>query len=370
MIRPLNLQWKWILVAVTSLLLLTLIFAPRSNHQTSGSTYGRSPDGYGAWYEYMAGQGTPVQRWQKPEAEFFTQKTADKRTLLQIQTQPRPFPEITSNLGVSEAARDWIAQGNTMVLLGFNAPVAEAPFSTNLVSDQGAVKIETSRRWNGPITPRILGDRHGGVVWQESLGKGRIIVAVTPFIGANAYQNEPGNFPLLADVVTRSGNNVWVDEYIHGYKDADVMGKEGVGNLGEYFSKTVFVPLGVQAAILVLLLIWAQNRRFGAPIRLSKPTPDNSTAYIQALAGVLQKAQRHEFVLDLVGREEQLQLQRSLGLGTKLLEREPFIQALAARTGQTKADLVKIFPRTWDQNLREKDLLTWLILLRQIRQNR
>jgi hypothetical protein len=50
---------------------------------------------------------------------------------------------------------------------------------------------------------------------------GEITFVVNAFLAANAYLNAPGNFALLTDLVTRNGGQVWVDEYLHGYRDAE-----------------------------------------------------------------------------------------------------------------------------------------------------
>jgi len=57
----------WILaIALAALVIISLFAAPGGKQQQSGSTYGRSPDGYGAWYAFMESRGIPIQRWQKP----------------------------------------------------------------------------------------------------------------------------------------------------------------------------------------------------------------------------------------------------------------------------------------------------------------
>jgi hypothetical protein len=44
----------WILaIALAALVIISLFAAPGGRQQQSGSTYGRSPDGYGAWYAFI-----------------------------------------------------------------------------------------------------------------------------------------------------------------------------------------------------------------------------------------------------------------------------------------------------------------------------
>jgi hypothetical protein len=51
----------------------------------------------------------------------------------------------------------------------------------------------------------------------------------------------------------------------------------------------------IQGTIILLVAIFAGWNRFGQPVTLSAPQVDNSEAYIQALAGVLQKANSTDF---------------------------------------------------------------------------
>jgi hypothetical protein len=245
--------------------------------------------------------------------------------------------------------------------------VSAAEFSTVLNSPAGDVKIETRRRLkesplSQPAKITLLGDSFGAAVWQEKIGNGRVILATTPHLAANAYQDEPGNYEFLAQLVTENNNKVWMDEYIHGYKNRqDSNGKETPGSWIEYLAKTPLLAAFLQAGVLLLAALWAGNRRFGQPQPLEVPVEDNSLAYIQALAGVLEKAESREFVLEVVGKEEQLQLQKALGLGPVLLEPQALADAWARETGRPAAQLLELLQlQSHKRRISERDLLTWL----------
>ena len=255
--------WLFGAIAITAIIIVTLVFAPASNKLNSGSTYNRSPDGYGAWYAFMSKRGTEVQRWQKP-AEDFTKNPDAKTssTLLRIYSSPI-FTE-----AVTEIEEKWLKQGNTLVILGISAPVTQAPFSSLLPHSLGEIKIDTGRRVDRKKKP-ILGDEFGGIVWTKTVGKGRVYFASAPYLAANAYQDFPGNYEFLAALVTQSEggekeiegteqalavnfiqnpidrsqktsknvNKVWVDEYIHGYKDPEIIKRESKDNLFTYLAK-------------------------------------------------------------------------------------------------------------------------------------
>ncbi|MBD1842914.1 DUF4350 domain-containing protein [Cyanobacteria bacterium FACHB-63] len=344
------------LIALAVIIGLTLFIAPRSNRITSGSTFSRSPDGYGAWYAYMQRQGTPVERWRKLTREI-EQISGTGNTMIQVDP---------SGLGMANPDLKWVERGNTWIVLGGRDLAAtEAEFSTQHQSDRGLVKIETSRRLTSDKgIKRLLSDRFGSIVWEEPKGKGRIIYAVTPFLAANAYQDEPGNFPFLAQLVT--GKKIWVDEYLHGYRDETTKTESQQTWLG-YLLGTPLVIVLLQAIVLSIVLIWAKNRRFGQAQSIESPRVNDSEAYTQALAGVLYKAGRSEFVVDIVGREEQLQIQRSLGLAGVLVDREALVNAWVQQTGRPAAELAQLFPEK--QRLSEQELMKWLVQVKAIKQH-
>ncbi len=152
----------------------------------------------------------------------------------------------------------------------------------------------------------------------------------------------------------------------HNY--ADIREREGKGDLLSYLTKTPILPILLQASVLLLVLIWSQNRRFGKVVALETPVVDNSEAYIQALAGVLQKAKSTDFVVEMVSKEEQMQLQTALGLGTVILEPQTLINAWVEKTGANPAELDAVLKvRSRKELISERDLISWLGKWRTIR---
>jgi Domain of unknown function (DUF4350) len=377
---------NWIVGAIVlgTIILLTLAMAPGAKN-LAGSTFGRGPDGYGAWYAFMERQGTPLERWKRPLKELLSQ--SQQATILQIYDGAalESLDTVTESLAdpkTEDKLTDWIERGNTLVVMGFGTPVSRlllstpvtrAEFSTLQNSSEGTVKIDTARRAKLGPKPKdnqeeaLLSDRFGAIVWQQSLGKGRMIFAVTPHLGANAYQDEAGNFPFLAKIVTHKGNRLLVDEYLHGYKDRDVVTREAAQDWMGYLAKTPLLPIFVQGLILLLLFIWAENRRFGPFQRVKPLAIDNSQSYIQALAGVLQKAQSHGFVVDVVGKEEQLQLQRKLGLDSTL-DSEAAIEAWTEQIGHPPDALRQVLKiQSQPQPINDADFTNWLENLQTVR---
>ena len=435
----------WLLgaIAITAIIIITLVFAPASNKINSGSTYNRGPDGYAAWYAFMSKPGTKIQRWQKPFADFA--KNPDPKppsTLLRIYSSPI-FTE-----AIPDIETKWVKQGNTLVILGVDAPVTAAPFSSLIPHSVGEIKIDTGRRVSREKKP-ILGDKFGGIVWKQNLGKGTVYFGSVSHLAANAYQDFPGNYEFLAKLVTQSEgggkeiegteqtlavnfiqnssdptscsiinnpvgagsptvfkvtdslnkpalpyekapididarcqidrtsqktnkiiNKIWVDEYIHGYKDPEIIEREFKDNLFTYLAKTPLFPVLIQGTIILIVAIFAGWNRFGQPVTISGPKVDNSEAYIQALAGVLEKANSTDFAVETIGKAEQLQLQTALLLGQTSLESDTLTTAWEEQTGRKAAELAELVRSpSRKSRISDRDLLAWLGKWEQIRQH-
>jgi hypothetical protein len=395
----------WILaIALAALVIISLFAAPGGKQQQSGSTYGRSPDGYGAWYAFMKSRGVTIQRWQKPLKLLFqpselktptlktanpnqtaeTQRRRDAHTIMAVTASPSLFSspavsplsspitllQVSSAEPLSVASVAWVERGNVLILLGARSPITNAPFESAIATPAGAVQIHTSRREvdrNTQSKP-LLRDAFGSVVWQQPMGKGRVIFASTPHLAANAYQDAPGNFEFLATLVAATNLPIWVDEYSHGYKDIEVIQQED-GNLVSYLAKTPLLLVLIQVTVIMLVLLWGQNQRLGPAIALATPSVNNSEAYIQAMAAVLRKAESNQFVVDTICKAEQLTIQKALGLGTEPLPLPTLLNAWTQQTGQPAASLEAALNVTQrSRRISEAELLKLLEAMQTVRQ--
>ncbi|MGB3308634.1 MAG: DUF4350 domain-containing protein [Nodosilinea sp.] len=343
------------LLALALLLGLMLFSSPATSRLESGSTWHRGPAGYSAWYESLEQQDIAVQRWQRPVEALLEQLgEVEDATVTLIQS-----PSISSEIlvavlpGFIDEAElpallpwmpDWIEAGHRLVILGVKTPATAAPFSQTLSSQVGPVQVGTRRRYKaGPRLGVELADEYGAVVWQESLGPGLVTMVATPHLGANAYLNQPGNFALLTELVTGEGDRVWVDEYLHGYRDEAAIAAEiGGDSWLSYMARTPLVILAAQALVVTLIALLAFNRRLGQRLTLPTPRVDNSRAYIQALAGVLHKAGSYDFVVQTLSQAERLTLQKSLGFGDTPLPIEQLQAAWAQQNSGSVPDLPPI----------------------------
>ena len=352
--------WTLGAVVILMIILLTRIPAPGSDSQLSGSSYNRAPDGYGAWYAYMGDRGTPLTRWQKPFEDL-----ADAQGVTLVRVDEQFFRGF-----LSEEQETWLKRGNRLVQVGYRGQVTDAEFRTQISSAWGTVTLETRRRYVHNLqqsTTPLLQDNHGIIAWATQHGQGEVISIIPPDVAANAYQDSLGNYEFLAQLVAREGDRLLIDEYIHGYKDTDIIIEEVAGNWADYLAQTPLMLILIQSGLILLIIIWASNRRSRPPVTLASPKTNNSLAYIEALAGVLQKAKNRDFVVTVIGREEQRQIQQNLGLGSDLIEPNQLLQAWQQQTGKPASELITVLRPYWDvQKLSQSDLISWIQAIQRV----
>ncbi|MGB3515212.1 MAG: DUF4350 domain-containing protein [Elainellaceae cyanobacterium] len=406
----------WILgaLAIAALLLLTLGLAPGDSN-LQGSTYSRTPFGYGAWYAQMRQDcSLDIRRWQRSLDDLPGFYRDEQEPPPQAITLLRFYGEFMQPWVLqSRTPEDWVSRGNVIIHVGVRSPATRAPFRSQVDTSVGPVQVETRRRANlddldepqedlGPVEQvsmtlptaaddAAIADEYGTLVWQEAVGAGRVIYVVPPFLAANAYQTTLQNFDYLTQLVTEPGLPILVDEFLHGYS-GDVE-QEAIAEpeaacpprpelqgfsaeelpplpppptLWGYLAKTPLVIVATQAIAILLLLIWDQNRRFGPPQRIPSVTVDNSQAYINALAGVLIKAGCQPFMVNLILQAERRRLQQFLGLHGQDLSPEAIAQAWSQQTRQPPGDVLALLtPR---QSMSQQDLLLWLRTIQRVRQ--
>ena len=367
-------QWFTFGILAAGLLLFTLLSAP-NNPRSDGSTYSRSPEGYGAWYAYVERSGQAIDRWEKPLPVLFgtdrsgpyqndVQEISDTHSSTSSPTySPIKSPssirttliQITSEADSARIDRRWIEQGNRVILIGTSKSKtqltkadfhSEVPvkFGSSSNPQSGTLKIATTRRKassSQTSSQTLVSDSYGTLVWRTTIGSGEIIHILPTFLAANAYQNEAQNFAYLQDLT--QGDRILMDEYIHGYRDSKTAATEGKGDLSTFLANTPIALIVLQTLIILSVLIYGKNWRFGAVRSLNPPIINNSRAYIQALAGILQKANSTDFVTSTLSHAELKKLQRSLGLGTATLDPETILQTWTLQTGRSATEFRDAF---------------------------
>jgi hypothetical protein len=364
-----------VLVAVLVIFALVLMAAPSSQ---AGSSYSRSLTGYRGWYDYMLQQQKPVKRWRKS----YGQLSGSGQTLIQIGGQSF-FGVDISPLSPEEGLQAWLENGNTLIKLQQLGSATAAPFSSRLVADPYQVKIETTRRFAQGTTPKPssladtaeaapnvrmeLQDQFGAVVWSHAIGKGTQINCVYPWLASNAMADQADNYRFLAALAQRQQGPIWMDEWMHGYRDSSPEGDAASEAASKprtllgYLVRTPVVIMAVQSGFILLLLVWGQNHRFGELIGLKPEAQDASEQYIQALASTMNAARQTAFVTQTLGQQFHQTLATQLGLMSPYGQTLPDVDQLSAHwagvTGRSAQELLRLL----EPNVRnDRELLAWV----------
>jgi hypothetical protein len=359
--------WVWVVVGLLVLSLLVIFAAPKAS--VGGSTYGKTLGEYSQWYAFMKEQGHPIQRWQKPYSQLKGLK-GQGQTFIQIaDINPQTVPILQP-----QEVLDWVERGNTYIQLSWGGTVTGAPFRSELKTKQGPVSIETTRRYKlGSILSdeeeeAEVKDRFGSVIWSYAQGKGRVIKSTYPWMAANVYEQQDGNFRLLEALAVRQEGTIWVDEWLHGHRDVTAEPKAGRDDERSFLAYLSSQPIAVVAGeglVLLLLLLWGKNQRFGAMIRPNVRSRNSSEQYIQALADTLDANGHTEYVLAMLGQSFRQRLQNQLGMGgfgrdATSLGDEAIAQQWASVTGRSPQVLLELLEQTHhEKRLSERALLTW-----------
>ncbi len=350
----------WIFLSIIASLILFFAWMPTVNQSAHCSSYGKSPNGYYAWYRLMEDRDIPIQRWQQNFQSLRDSQEENSVLLLRIYCN-------WNNASITDKEANWIKQGNTLVILGRTTPVTKASFSTQHDTPHGNIKIETTRR-KQQANSTILKDEFGAIVWEKQIGKGQLIYSTTPYLAANAYQNNLSNHEFLAKVLeSYKPSKILVDEYIHGYrnqvskqKERDTKSEQGEGWLA-YLTQTPVILLCIQGFIIFLIAMWNHNFRLGNKLQLNPIKTNNSKAYIDALASLLEKGKSRDFVIDMIGKEEQLQLQKQLGIKTNILDDQALIDAWVQQTQKPATQLKRLLSfKSNKPALSDLQLIQWM----------
>lgn len=351
----------WIAAAIGLLVLALIVVFAGARSYPGGSTYGTKPGDYSQWYAFMQQQGHPIQRWQKSSSQL----QGKSKTFLQVADSD---PSMRAMLQ-SQDLLDWVARGNTLVQIGWSGTVTGAPFASSLDSDQGLVYIETSRRHQLSATENDgekaeLKDKFGSAVWSHSLGKGTVIVSTYPWIAANVHAQQDGNFQFLEALIVRRGGPILIDEWIHGHRDLEpsaLTPSKEQSVLG-YFSRRSVVIVAGQGVVLLLLLLWGRNQRFGALLSVKPKDRNSSEQYIQALADTLEANGHPNYVLSMLGQRFRQRLRVQLGLSERRSEKAAdaeIAQQWSQRTGRSSQELLELLEQTHRKHLSKRALVSW-----------
>jgi len=281
-------------ILVVALLLFTILSALRAvapRAQTSvPSTYDTGANGYAALYDFLQREGVNPQRYELPFGELPARATVVFAGDYAIDSSVFSAKE-------SAALDKWVRRGGKLIVLGAMFPYTRDALGlprTRAAANKSAwtaCGFRGARRMVGADFPSVLrtvcdkkhsvllAARGGAVAVSMKRGLGTIVEFVTPAVFDNAQLAMHDNAAFAYDLFAGAGAPQF-DERVYGYA------------AGRTFWQVLPRPViaGVVIALLALLLaIVAANVRSAPARSLERDDEQNSSAYIESLARMLQR---------------------------------------------------------------------------------
>lgn len=266
------------------------------------STHEAQPRGTKAFYLLLEESGLPAYRWNLPLTRL--RAGENKQVLLMIEPDRRPvfYPEV-------EALRQWVEEGNRLVLLGLEQSAVLEAFGLELESRhyfaqarvvnstgghpllEGAATLSFNRGGTFSAasggTPLVANGANTYVLWKRA-GSGEIVVIADPEIATNRSIAAADNLRLLLNAAGAFEGPlaVFIDEYHHGFGMERPVVTAAAGN--RVLSYLTWPA--VQLVLAIVLTMVTLGTRFAAPRPLPEPSGRSLEAAVASAAAIYRRA--------------------------------------------------------------------------------
>jgi hypothetical protein len=154
---------------------------------------------------------------------------------------------------------------------------------------------------------------------------GKILYLADSFILSNSGVAMADNAKLGVNLV-RTDGTIAFDEYHQGYGS-------GSNRFLEFFAGTPFIPILLQAALLVGLVFYSKSRRFARPVPQHEPDRLSKLEYVSAMAELQQRTRSFDLALENIYGDFRRRVSRQLGLDEATPKADAIARAIAERLG-------------------------------------
>jgi len=336
------------------------------------STYHSGPTGTRALYDLLSESGYKVIRWRESPERLFSESSKSVNTFVVIGQIRIGF---TGN--EAEALREWVARGGRLVLIDrycdeaivpksegwrvtarqWNFPtIDDNPADTQKMTSgvtafhpgqptvlTGGIETVMPSRFaarlsvlpplkeenaNHDSSPDIfyddlkrepvkastsaapinhMGNREGALLVDYAYGMGRIVVLSDPYIVTNSGIKLNDNLQLAINMLASGGGLIAFDEYHQG---------KGISQnpWAGYFAGTPVLALGAQIALLILLILWTNARRFGRPLPLSHTDRRSTLEFVASMAELQERSRAYDLAIENIYTRTRRVLARHAGI--------------------------------------------------------
>ncbi|HEX8650561.1 MAG TPA: DUF4350 domain-containing protein [Pyrinomonadaceae bacterium] len=145
-----------------------------------------------------------------------------------------------------------------------------------------------------PVSPAPvvhLADNRGALLVDYPHGTGRIIILSDPYVVANGGISRADNLQLAVNAVAGAGGLIAFDEYHQGH---------GVtrNELLAYFAGTPVLAMLAQLALVILIVLWTQGRRFARPLPIARVDRRSKLEFVASMAELQQRSRAYDLAIE------------------------------------------------------------------------
>ncbi|MFN2532416.1 MAG: DUF4350 domain-containing protein [Pyrinomonadaceae bacterium] len=362
------------------------------------STYHAGPTGMRALYELLSESGYKVIRWRKIPEKLLSDEGKQVQTFVVVGSTQLPFTD-----DEAKSTLRWVERGGRLVLVdrspqksllppsedwrvqpivsnvpGFSVDPANPKdmtenvtavrpqqLTTYTASVQSvmpsrfasrllikAQKQETANQSdaaeenrqhpnippsmrNGSPAPVVhVGDADGAVIVDYPHGAGRIVVITDPYLISNGGISLKDNLQVAINTMTSNDGLIAFDEYHQGRGATQ-------NAFASYFAGTPVIPIAVQIALLVLVIIWTASRRFARPLPLPQVDRRSTLEFVASMAELQERSRAFDLALENIYSRSRRVLARYGGLDYNS-SRAEIAQRVALRSSVNEEQLEKL----------------------------
>ena len=152
-----------------------------------------------------------------------------------------------------------------------------------------------------------IADSEGALLVDYNYGMGNIVVLSDPYIVANGGLKLNDNLQLAINVLAARGGLIAFDEYHQG---------KGVTQnaFASYFAGTPVLAIAAQLALLLLLVLWTNARRFARPLPLAQVDRRSSLEFVASMAELQERSRAFDLAIENIYTRTRRVLARYAGV--------------------------------------------------------
>jgi hypothetical protein len=136
-----------------------------------------------------------------------------------------------------------------------------------------------------------IADSEGALLVDYTYGLGNIVVLTDPYIVANGGLKLNDNFQLAINILAGRGGLIAFDEYHQGRGATQ-------NAFTSYFAGTPVLAIAAQVALVLLLVLWTNARRFGRPLPLPYVDRRSTLEFVASMAELQERSRAFDLAIE------------------------------------------------------------------------